>query len=132
MRLGPDSRHVKFGSSTVSSKKGASRIQIIESDDTGQEFSESRQYLKVDLIRDTTTFISNPKLLDSMSSLEPDVQKKMIRVIKVFSIFFFTVCFVMIAFTLRYSEYVDAKSGYILIFFLLFWYVLSNINLYVK
>lgn len=55
------------------------------------------------------SFISNPILLDSMSSLDLNTQRTIIRLITVFSVLFFVICFGMIAFTLRYSSYVDAK-----------------------
>ncbi len=60
--------------------------------------------------RRSTEFASEPRLLDSMSSLDSRVQKRVVNVITVTSVLFFTVCFLMIAFTLRYSEYVDEKS----------------------
>jgi hypothetical protein len=60
--------------------------------------------------RRSTEFVSEPRLLDSMSSLDSRVQKRVVNVITVTSVLFFTVCFLMIAFTLRYSEYVDEKS----------------------
>ena len=59
------------------------------------------------------SFISNPILLDSMSSLDLNTQRTIIRLITVFSVLFFVICFGMIAFTLRYSSYVDAKSNFL-------------------
>ncbi len=61
------------------------------------------------------SFISNPKLMDSLSSLNGDAQKTVIRLITVITIIFFFMCFAMIAFTLRISEKVDAQSKIILI-----------------
>lgn len=88
-------------------KKGkTTRIQIIEDCEDHFEIDDEIRRMH----RKRASFISNPKLLDSMSSLDLDMQKRMVRLITFFSIMFFVLCFLMIAFTLRYSEIVDAKS----------------------
>lgn len=57
-----------------------------------------------------SSFVANPKLMQSISSLDMDTQKTIIRLITAVSILFFIICFTMIVFTLRYSESVDARS----------------------
>ncbi len=85
-------------------------IQIIAIDDNCDTEETIRNDEFAYRKRISSSFISNPQLLDSMSSLDIEMQRRIINVITVFSVLFFTVCFVMIAFTLRYSEYVDETS----------------------
>lgn len=58
---------------------------------------------------------------DSISILSEKRKKVIVRIVTIFSIIFFLICFAMIAFTLRMSEKIDAQSKFLntKIFFLL-------------
>ncbi|CAF0873782.1 unnamed protein product [Brachionus calyciflorus] len=60
----------------------------------------------------STTY--NPQIGDSLSNVSDKKKKIIVRVVTVFSIVFFLICFAMIAFTLRMSEKIDAqiRKGY--------------------
>lgn len=47
---------------------------------------------------------------DSLSTLSDKKKKVIVRIVTVFSVIFFLICFAMIAFTLRMSEKIDAQS----------------------
>ncbi|RNA16688.1 hypothetical protein BpHYR1_051606 [Brachionus plicatilis] len=55
-----------------------------------------------------------PQADDSLSTLSDKKKKIIVRVVTIFSIVFFLICFAMIAFTLRMSEKIDAqiRKGY--------------------
>lgn len=47
---------------------------------------------------------------DSLSTLSDKKKKVIVRIVTIFSVIFFLICFAMIAFTLRMSEKIDAQS----------------------
>ena len=47
---------------------------------------------------------------DSLSNTSESKKKIIVRIVTVFSVIFFLMCFAMIAFTLRMSEKIDAES----------------------
>lgn len=53
-----------------------------------------------------------PQADDSLSTLSDKKKKIIVRVVTIFSIVFFLICFAMIAFTLRMSEKIDAQSKF--------------------
>lgn len=61
------------------------------------------------------------QMADSLSTLSDKKKKIIVRIVTVFSIIFFLICFAMIAFTLRMSEKIDAQSKlintYLFVFF---------------
>lgn len=48
---------------------------------------------------------------DSLSTLSDKKKKVIVRIVTIFSVIFFLICFAMIAFTLRMSEKIDAQSN---------------------
>lgn len=54
---------------------------------------------------------------DSLSNTSESKKKIIVRIVTVFSVIFFLMCFAMIAFTLRMSEKIDAESKLNLFFF---------------
>lgn len=52
-----------------------------------------------------------PQADDSVSTLSDKKKKIIVRIVTIFSIVFFLICFAMIAFTLRMSEKIDAQSN---------------------
>lgn len=52
-----------------------------------------------------------PQVDDSLSTLSDKKKKIIVRIVTIFSIIFFLICFAMIAFTLRMSEKIDAQSN---------------------
>jgi preprotein translocase subunit SecG len=47
---------------------------------------------------------------DSLSTLSDKKKRVIVRIVTIFSVIFFLICFAMIAFTLRMSEKIDAQS----------------------
>ena len=54
--------------------------------------------------------LNNVQTCDSLSTLSDKKKKVIVRIVTVFSVVFFLICFAMIAFTLRMSEKIDAQS----------------------
>lgn len=58
----------------------------------------------------STTYNNQQIGEDSLSTLSDKKKKVIVRIVTVFSVIFFLICFAMIAFTLRMSEKIDAQS----------------------
>ncbi len=79
------------------------------------DYSETNESIKdagfIQNVRSNSSpFINSPHLTGSLTSLDLASHRRIIKVVTVFSIIFFIVCFVMIITTLKYSQYVDEKS----------------------
>jgi hypothetical protein len=67
----------------------------------------------------STTY--NAQMVDSLSTLSDKKKKVVVKIVTIFSIIFFLICFAMIAFTLRMSEKIDAQcKNYNLFFKIIF------------
>ena len=76
--------------------------KMIESSENGSESPNEQR----------NSFMYNPKMLQSISSLDTSTQKTVIRLITAIGIMFFLMCLTMIVVTLKYSESVDARSEF--------------------
>jgi hypothetical protein len=68
---------------------------------------------------------------DSLSNTSETKKKIIVRIVTIFSVIFFLMCFAMIAFTLRMSEKIDAESRF-LCFYVLFIYLFYLLKNYTK
>ena len=74
----------------------------------------------------STTY--NAQMVDSLSTLSERKNKIVVRIVTIFSVIFFLICFAMIAFTLRMSEKIDAQRK-CFAFFMLSCFMLKNLFL---
>jgi preprotein translocase subunit SecG len=68
----------------------------------------------------TSNELQNLQTNDSLSTLSDKKKKIIVRIVTIFSVVFFLLCFAMIAFTLRMSEKIDAQSKIIKIGYVFF------------
>jgi hypothetical protein len=59
----------------------------------------------------STTY--NAQMVDSLSTMSDKQNKIVVRIVTIFSVIFFLICFAMIAFTLRMSEKIDQQCKYL-------------------
>ena len=118
----PQDKLKKFNAS----KKSSTNTNV-KSDKGSQKTNKNSEYAllykqnekekmnqKDETIRGNRSTTYNPQAADSLSTLSDKKKKVIVRVVTVFSIIFFLICFAMIAFTLRMSEKIDAQSNFII------------------
>lgn len=79
----------------------------------GYDSSSVRRDAEMCAFDATTHGISNdmnPQIMDSLSTLSDHKKRIIVRIVTIFSIILFLICFGMIALTLRMSEKIDAQS----------------------
>ena len=85
-------------------------LQLIQNENTSSMYAYDDASVQQDVYPFENRIRRNQQLTDSLSNLSERKKRIIVRVVTIFSIIMFLICFGMIALTLRLSENIDAKS----------------------